>query len=247
LAREVVDATGRAPTTPVGVPPIPKPPLAPSGTDLHLPDSDRPSNHGSDRPPIRLGSLVADLSFPPFRVELRAERAWSIAPEREVDTEDVEILSLPPGIREESVRDDEPPRTPPAARLACTHLARELGRELRVRHGVTLRSDVDGLEVAQRYLRETLTTEGVRSVEDEREVMRYGAFLSELVARRLGARWIDLQPPDPARWAMLLPSRVRTTEVCRIWPFGRVLRFIALRHKERDLVSYYLQLEAQAR
>lgn len=248
LAREVVDATGRAPTAPVGVPPIPKPPLAPSGTDLHLSDSDPPARrHDSERPPVRRGLLIADLSFPTFRVELRAERAWSIAPEREIETEDVEILSLPPGMREEPVRDEESPRTPPAARLGCTHLARELGRELRVRHAVALRSDVDGLEVAQRYLREAFATDEMPSAKDEREVMRYGAFLSELLARRLGARWIDLQPADPTRWAMLVPSRTRTTEVCRVWPFGRVLRFIALRHKERDLVSYYLQLEAQAR
>jgi hypothetical protein len=142
---------------------------------------------------------------------------------------------------------DEPPHTPPAARLTCTYLARQLGRELRMRYGVELRSDLEGLEIAQRYLRETFLTEGLRSAEEEREVMRHGAFLSELLARRLGARWIDLGPSDPGRWAMLVPSRGRANEVCRTWPFGRVLRFLALKHKERDLVSYYLQLEAHAR
>ena len=116
-----------------------------------------------------------------------------------------------------------------------------------MRYGVDLRSDLEGLEIAQRYLREAFPSEGVHTAEDEREVMRHGAFLSELLARRLGARWIDLGPADPGRWAMLVPSSSRTNEVCRTWPFGRVLRFIALKHKERDLVSYYLQLEAHAR
>jgi hypothetical protein len=32
-----------------------------------------------------------------------------------------------------------------------------------------------------------------------------------------------------------------------VWPFARVLRFVAMGHKERDLVSYYLELQARAR
>jgi hypothetical protein len=251
-AREVLDATGRATTAPEGgIPLIPKPPLAPSGTELHASgsDSDR-RGHSLDesfdgvRPP---GSLVFDTLLPPFRVEVRAESALSLGPERNVETENVETLSLPPGTHDEPPPHDEPPHTPPAARLTCTYLARQLGRELRMRYGVDLRSDLEGLEIAQRYLREAFPSEGVHTAEDEREVMRHGAFLSELLARRLGARWIDLGPADPGRWAMLVPSSSRTNEVCRTWPFGRVLRFIALKHKERDLVSYYLQLEAHAR
>jgi hypothetical protein len=251
LAREVLDATGRAPTTPVeGVPPIPRPPLAPSRTELQVPISDPPpSGIGIGWTPERgrPGSLAVDMSLPPFRIEMRAESAWSLAPEREVEAEAVETLSLPHGLQDEAPPGDELPRTPSAARLVCSFLARELGRELRMRHGVELRSDVDGLEVAQRYLCESFSGEQVRTTDEEREVMRHGAFLSELLARHLGARWIDLDPSGPARWAMLVASRVRPTEVCRVWPFGRILRFIALRHKERDLVSYYLQLEARTR
>jgi len=33
----------------------------------------------------------------------------------------------------------------------------------------------------------------------------------------------------------------------RTWPIGRVYRFVALGHTERDLVSYYLDIEARAR
>jgi hypothetical protein len=150
-------------------------------------------------------------------------------------------------MRDEAPPHDEPPRAPPAARLFCTYLTRELGRELRMCHGVELRCDLEGLELAQRYLREAVAGEKVRTAEDEREVMRHGAFFSELLAIRLGARWIDLEPGDPARWAMLVPSRSRNTEVCRTWPFGRILRFVALKHKERDLVAHYLQIEAHAR
>jgi hypothetical protein len=85
--------------------------------------------------------------------------------------------------------------------------------------------------------------------------MRNGAFLSELLARRLGAFWVDLESSDSARWAMLIPaSEARAgasmqypPEPTRVWPFARVLRFVAMGHKERDLVSYYLELEASPR
>jgi hypothetical protein len=207
-----------------------------------LPES-RPS---SSRPSTRPGPPGASL--PPYRVEPRGERAWSVPPPHAADVERVEALSVPPGMHgDPPPSSDERPRSPAAARLTFTYLARELGRELRVRHGVELRSDVDGLELAQRYLREAIPEGRVRGPEDEREVMRQGAFLSELVARHLGARWADLDPEDPGRWAMLVPSTSRPDEVARVWPFGRVLRFVASGHKERDLVSYYLELEARAR
>jgi hypothetical protein len=130
--------------------------------------------------------------------------------------------------------------------LSFTYLARELARELRVRHGIELRSDVEGLEVAQRHLREAVADGRVRTPDDEREVMRTAAFLAELLARRLSARWVDLDSPEPGAWSMLLPCR-GALEVMRVWPVGRVLRFVAMGHKERDLVSYYLELQLRAR
>ena len=258
LARDVLDQTGRATTAPEGgIPVIPKPPRNPSGTDPDAPASERPISFGgtgSRRPRgdaryagERLLSLAADMSLPLVHVELRGDRTWSVAPEGDVLTEAAERLSFPPGMQDEPPPHDEAPRSPDAARLVCTYLARELGRELRMRHNLELRTDIDGLEMAQRYLREALTGEHARTSEEQREVMRHGALLSELLARRLGARWIDLESPDPGHWAMLVPSRSKPDAVCRVWPFGRVLRFLAQRHKERDLVSYYLQLEAHAR
>lgn len=260
LARDVLDATGRATTAPEGgIPFIPKPPRNPSGTEPDGPASERPlgtsfggSNTRRPRDAARyagerLLSLAADMSLPLVHVELRGDRTWSVAPEGDVQIEAAERLSFPPGMQDEPPPHDEPPRSPGAARLVCTYLARELGRELRMRHNLELRTDIDGLEMAQRYLREALTGDHARTSEEQREVMRHGALLSELLARRLGARWIDLESPDPGHWAMLVPSRNKPDAVCRVWPFGRVLRFLAQRHKERDLVSYYLQLEAHAR
>jgi hypothetical protein len=153
---------------------------------------------------------------------------------------------------------DEPPRIPPAARLAFTFLSRELGRELRLRHGADVTTDLEGLETAQRYLRERLSDGRVRTREEERELMRHGAFLSELLARRLGAFWVDLDSNDSSRWTMLVPAGPpghfdqgrgdpAMPEPTRVWPFARVLRFVAMGHKERDLVSYYLELEARTR
>jgi hypothetical protein len=248
-AREVLDATVRTPTAPeAGLSLIPKPPLAPSNAqhELLVEPRDVIGVLGTrERPHPNI--LVLDVSIPPFRFELRADRPLSNPPERAAAAENAETLSAPAGMQDEVSPHDEPPRTPPAARLFCTHLTRELARELRMRHSVELRCDVDGLELAQRYLREAIAGDEIRTAEEEREVMRNGAFLGELFSRRLGGRWIDLEHADPARWAMLIPSRARPTEVCRTWPFARVLRFVALKHKERDLVSHYLQIEAHAR
>ena len=184
---------------------------------------------------------------PPFRVEPLGERRWSAPPPRGVEAETVETLSLPPGAHADQASEaNEPPRTPKEARITCTFLARELARELRLRHGIELHSDLEGLETAQRYLREAAVDAQTRGT-DERDVLRNGGFLGELLARRLGARWADLDAVDPRRWAMLVPSASRPDEVARIWPFARVARFVAMGHKERDLVSYYLEVEARSR
>jgi hypothetical protein len=117
-----------------------------------------------------------------------------------------------------------------------------------MRHGVALHADADGLEVAQRHLCETIAGEQATTLEEHREIMRHGAFLGELLARRLGARWVDLEPGHPERWAMLVPAPAQgPAALSRVWPIGRVLRFVAKRHRERDLVAYYLGLEAMTR
>jgi hypothetical protein len=239
---------------------IPRAPRAPSGTEMDPPVSSpatatpRSVTRSSFPAPPRTAtrSLPPGTSQPPFRLEARGQWKWSSPPPapHEVPVERVEGLSLPPGMEGAFPPTDERPRDPRAARLAFTYLARELARELRVRHGYDLRCDVEGLERAQRYLREALADGRVRNPEEEREVMRHGAFVSELLARRLGARWVDLESDDPGHWAMLVPSRTRTEptdQVVWIWPFARVLRFVAMAHKERDLVSYYLELEGRSR
>ena len=235
---------------------IPRPPLAPSGTEPMIPAASTPPRTSTQpgfpaapkRSSASMRTVPPGTTLPPYRLEPRGQRVWSTPPPpREVDLERVEQLSLPAGVAGETPPLDEQPRSGPAARLTCTFLARELGRELRARYGVEVRTDVEGLEMAQRYLREEFVDGRVRTAEELREVMRQGGFLSELLARHLGARWVDLESPEPGRWAMLVPSRSRPDEVARVWPFARVLRFVAMGHKERDLVSYYLDLEGRAR
>lgn len=229
---------------------IPRAPRAPSAGDLEA------AGAGAEAPfrtrsSAAMRSLPPGTSFPPYRMEPRLDRSLGVATAGAVETERVETLSLPAGVQALPPPSDDPPRNPTAARLACTYLARELGRELRLRHGVEIQNDLDGLEIAQRYLRETFVDGRVRTTEEEREIMRHGAFLSELIARRLGGTWVEVESRDAGTWAMLLPARsssgARSGEVVRVWPFGRVLRFVAMGHRERDLVSYYLELEARSR
>jgi hypothetical protein len=73
------------------------------------------------------------------------------------------------------------------------------------------------------------------------ELRRHGALLSEIIARALGGVWVDIAPSEPGYWTMSVPPATRT------WPIGRVYRFVALGHTERDLVSYYLDIEARVR
>lgn len=214
-----------------------QPAVRPGPPSATIPDTKRSSGSIRQLPP--------GTAFPPFRLETRvgAEGSGTWVPVAEIHR--VETLAPPEGPADAPAPTEGAPRTPHVARLACTRLARELARDLRERHGVDLQDDVDGLEIAQRFLRETFVDGRVRTEADEHEVMRYGALLSELIARRLGGRWVDVEPADAGTWAMIVTSKSRPEEVLRIWPFGRVLRFLVMGHKERDLVSYYLELEAR--
>jgi hypothetical protein len=229
---------------------------------------------GSSLPPYRVeprGDRVLSSRPPAGAVEIELVETWSLP----AGSAEAEEESGPDGSRmlEESgpkpepgsrtleasgperergslqgtgARLDETPRSGAGARIACTFLARELGSDLRVRRAVALHSDVDGLELAQRHLREALPDGCVRTADDHRTLMRHGAFLSELLARHLGARWVDVASVEPCQWAMLVPL-ARRHEVARVWPFARTLRFVAMGHKERDLVSYYLELHLRSR
>ena len=136
--------------------------------------------------------------------------------------------------------DDGEPTNPFEARVYFTHRARELGRLYRERYNVELHTDLRGLELLQRYLAERFETGELKSPEDVIEVRLHGAFLSELLARRLGAEWTDLAVSEMGYWSMNIPPG--TT----IWPIGRVVRFVTMQHRERDLVSYFLELQARA-
>ena len=240
-----------APVTPLSQqspesPVIPRAPRAPSASELGDAGAGA-SEPTRARSSASMKSLPPGTSFPPYRIEPRGDRPVSPPPPETIDIERVETLALPAGIQVEAPPSDDPPRNPTAARVACTYLARELGRELRLRNNVEIQDDVAGLEVAQRFLREALVDGRVRTPEEEREVMRHGAFLSEMIARRLGGRWIEVESRDAGTWVMLVPTRSRPDEVARVWPFGRVLRFVVMGHRERDLVSYYLELENRSR
>jgi hypothetical protein len=250
---DLAPPSSRAANTPASPRSPTAPPRGPS-------DSQSLIRAGDSRGSPSRRPLASPASTPPYRMETR-DSQWSVPPPSDREGEAVESLSLPPGTSAEPPPSDEAPRTPPAARLSFTYLARELGRELRLRHGIQLRNDVEGLELVQRYLREAVPDGRVRSPDEEREVMRTGAFLAELLARRLSARWADLGSQEPGGWSMLLPCRgargavnlgasggaAGAGQVMRVWPFARVMRFVTMGHKERDLVSYYLELDSRAR
>jgi hypothetical protein len=124
-------------------------------------------------------------------------------------------------------------------RVQFTQLSRELGRDYRLKHGIELRADVHGIEAFQSILLRTVTDD-VDAATLAVEIRKHGAFLSEILARNLGAQWVDISPEELGYWAMIVPPDTR------VWPFGRVARFVSMGAKERDLVSYYRELESRA-
>jgi hypothetical protein len=164
---------------------------------------------------------------------------------RGVDThsEAAEYLGLPRGASAEPPRPDMMPRTVADARALFTHLARELGHEYRVKRGVELRTDVNALEAMQAHLFEAYFGKNVRSLDDWLDVRRHGALLGEILVRTLGAEWTDISASELGYWAMTVPHV--GAGGTRVWPFARVLRYVAMGPKERDLVSYYLELKGR--
>jgi hypothetical protein len=136
--------------------------------------------------------------------------------------------------------EDATPTTPSEARVFFTRLARELGRSYKARLGVELRTDLRSLEILQRHLAEAFEDGAIRTMDDLAEIRRHGAFLSEVLARRLGAEWTDLAVSEMGYWSMNVPPGTK------VWPIGRVIRYVTMRHRERDLVSYFLELQARA-
>ncbi len=227
---ETVPMSGGAPSTEESP--------SPGATALRAAETDA----GGDDDEAGGDVLVRGGSQPPFRTEPPPPNFPSapLIPRPDAErVEKAEALSLPPGASTTS-EEGELPTSPLEARVYFTHLARELARLYRQRYNVELRTDLRSIEVLQRYLAERFETGDLKNEDDVAEVRLHGAFLSELLARRLGAEWTDLAVTEMGYWAMNVPPN--TT----IWPIGRVIRFVTMRHRERDLVSYFLELQARA-
>jgi len=196
--------------------------------------------HGGESEPT---VSLHGASLPPFRLEnpppLLAKAP--LLPRMGTADELVEHLALPPGLSHDSRSADKLPQSVLEARVAFTHLARELGLDYRLKRGIELRADVSGIEAMQAVLLEAFADHTIKSSDDAYELRRHGALLSEILARRLDAEWIDISPNELGYWSMIVPPDTR------VWPFGRVARLIEMGHKERDLVSYFLELSSRAR
>jgi hypothetical protein len=153
----------------------------------------------------------------------------------------IESLALPLGASESILGLNELPTTSAQARVAMTRLARDLARDYRLWYAKTLRCNVLAVEAMQQHLANRFAGAPIAEPVVAWELRRHGALLSEIIARALDGGWSDIAPSEPGYWAMVVPPATRT------WPIGRVYRFVALSNSERDLVSYYLDLEARAR
>jgi hypothetical protein len=185
---------------------------------------------GGSQPPFRSDSPGAHVNIP---------RAANLP--AGLDGELVATLSLPPGLTGAPAPLETLPSTVLEARVQFTHLSRELAREYEEEFGIALRVDVASIEAMQAVLLERYSQRLVSTEEQALDVQKHGALLSEILARTFRAFWVDIAPSGLGYWAMVVPPHTR------VWPFGRILRLIAMQHKERDLVAYYLELEAGAR
>jgi hypothetical protein len=209
------------------------------------PEATAPSSPPASPPPPRptRSSAPPPKAEPPAQAGAPQPRPTGAAVQEahHYEAELVETLALPFGASESTLGLNELPRTPLQARIALTRLSRDLARDYRLAYGKTLRCNVMAVDAMQQHLMHrfagaTLADHGVTW-----ELRRHGALVSEIVARALGGVWIDVGPSEPGYWAMsVMPSLVT-------FPIGRVYRFVALGHRERDLVGYYLELEARVR
>ncbi len=194
---------------------------------------------GNAPPPEVLPPLQTD---PPPRTFALPQPATT-PPQRAIryNGELVESLALPLGASESILGLNELPTTSVQARVAMTRLARDLARDYRLWYAKTLRCNVMAVEAMQQHLATRFAGAPIADPVVAWELRRHGALLSEIIARALDGDWSDIAPSEPGYWAMLVPPSTRT------WPIGRVYRFVSLGNSERDLVSYYLDLEARVR
>ncbi len=233
---------------------------APAGSSLP-PFANEPPNVTATRAPLppaapaspsSAGSIPAVVVTPVPPASRDAEVAAGLfvraaggasTPGRLGRSEIVESLPLPEGLAEEQLDEGRAPATPGQMRIAMTRQARTLGRDYRLWYGTTLKTNALAIEAMQRHLRRRFADGAdakalqVTDAKLERELTRHGALLSEILARILGAEWVDVSGDEPGRWAMVL------TPSLRVWPIGRVYRFFRQGHREADLVAFYLDLE----
>jgi hypothetical protein len=195
---------------------------------------------GADIPRGASLPAVETVPPPPQAVPARRNERGGLVQAR-YDPELVESLALPPGATENVLAVGEWPITPIQVRTAMTRLARSLARDYRLWYGTTLRCNVLAVDAVQRHLVQRYSGAQLNDPRVLSELQRHGALVSEIFARALGAEWVDIAPSEPGYWAMFVPPATRC------WPIGRVYRFVALGHSQRDLVSYYLEVEARHR
>jgi hypothetical protein len=235
-------------------PPMPTPvldaDLPPSSTEQIARTLEREKNiHKNSYASLGRAALEVELemhgaSLPPFRVESPAPslpKAPVLSKLNGPADELAEHLALPTGLATDGYESGALPKSVVEARVAFTLLARELGLDYRLKRGIELRADLSGIETMQAVLLETFPDHTIRTADDAYELRRHGALLSEILARRLDAEWLDISPGELGYWAMIVPPDTR------VWPFGRVARLVEMGHKERDLVSYYLELQSRIR
>jgi hypothetical protein len=155
----------------------------------------------------------------------------------------VESLALPMGSNESDLGVNVRPTTTAHARIAMIRLARDLARDYRLWYGKALRCDVIAIDGMQQHLMQRYAGASIADEEVAWELRRHGALLSEIVARKLGGGWVDVTPSEPGYWAMALGGGA----AMRTHPIGRVYRYVSLGHRERDLVSYFIDLETKLR
>jgi hypothetical protein len=207
---------------------VPAPPR--SGLPPVSPPGGKPFMHGASLPPYRHEDPAPLLPKAPLFPKLSSG-----------GDELAEHLALPPGIGAEPRALDVLPTSVLEARIQFTLLSRELGLDYRLKRGIDLRADLSGIEAMQAVLLESFPDHVVHTPDEAYELRRHGALLSEILARRLDAEWLDISPNELGYWVMIVPPDTR------VWPFGRVVRLVAMGHKERDLVSYFLELQGRAR
>ncbi len=208
------------------------PPPSPSPTELDDPATPHPEANASPQQGER--TFVKGISRPAFRAVTTNSTPPRLALGKLELAENFADPTTPASMADARVR------AAYDARVQCTEMARELGMLYRTQHGIELRNDVQSLEAIQAELMSRYHETGVRTVSAMLDLRRHGAFVSEMIARSLRATWLDVTPTELGHWTMFVPPDTR------VWPFARVLRFVTMGSKERDLVAYFLELAARS-